>query len=51
MARPKKEIVEGEVAVDAPFERTLYEKNGIKKPAKWKAIADKLESDGWTKVE
>lgn len=52
MARPKKEVVEGEVeTVEVPFVRTLYKKGNIKKPAKWKAIADLLEADGWEKVE
>lgn len=51
MARPKKEVAEGEIAVETPFERTLYKKDGKTKPAKWKAIADLLEADGWTKVE
>lgn len=50
MARPKKVQEEGDTT-EAPFERTLYEKNGITKPAKWKAIADELEAAGWTKVE
>lgn len=50
MARPKKVREEGEVETEV-FERTLYEKNGKTKPAKWKAIADLLEADGWTKVE
>lgn len=51
MARPKKIKEEGDIETDAPFERTLYTKNGKTKPAKWQEIADILEADGWEKVE
>lgn len=51
MARPKKIREEDQDQYETEvFERTMYEKEGKFKPAKWKAIADQLQAAGWTKV-